>query len=332
MAPMAGTHLVSACKEDRMSTAAAPLSRSPNIAPAGAIAASLRLAENGDFQSQRIPPREALAWQQPAPPAQLARVQAPTPTPVAVAAAASNAPTTRELALMAADVYNDVAAPPPGYRVADEAGLAAIGLAPQDLSSPQSSFRARVYSRETDSGTQYVVSFRGTTDASDWKANAQQGLGLPSDQYAHALLIAKAVARNPDADVTITGHSLGGGLASAAGLASGREATTFNASGLSAATIGQADGIRSNAGAGPAPRIAAFYVRGEVLSAVQDGGDRVVGAIFGGVLGGILADAPEAYGTRMPLDAVRPEGTHWYQDNPVARHGMDWVLSSLGAG
>ena len=227
---------------------------------------------------------------------------------------------------------DDVAAPPPGYRVADEAALSNIGLAPQDLSSPQSSFRARVYVREVDGKSQYVVSFRGTTDASDWKANAQQGLGLPSDQYARALMVAKAVARHPEADVTITGHSLGGGLASAAALASGREATTFNASGLSDATIHQADGIRAAAGAGPAPKIAAFYVRGEVLSAVQDGGDRVVGAIFGGVLGGLLVDAPEAYGTRTPLDAVRPAGTHWYQDNPVARHGMDWVLSSLGAG
>ncbi len=315
-----------------MSTAAAPLLRSTNITPSGALAAPLREAANGDFQSQHVPPREALAWQQPAPPTQFARVHAPEATPVAAAAAASNAPTTRELALMASDVYNDVAAPPPGYRVADEAALANIGLAPQDLSSPQSSFRARVYVREADGKSQYVLSFRGTTDASDWKANAQQGLGLPSDQYARALMVAKAVARHPEADVTITGHSLGGGLASAAALASGREATTFNASGLSDTTIRQADGIRANAGAGPAPRIAAFYVRGEVLSAVQDGGDRVVGAIFGGVLGGLLVDAPEAYGTRMPLDAVRPAGTHWYQDNPVARHGMDWVLSSLGAG
>lgn len=318
-----------------MSTTA-PLPRSISTVPSGALAAQLRETGSSDFQSQHIPVREALAWHQPAPSiptgtasiSQAAKVAEPAPGPTAAAIAA---PSTRDLALMAADVYHDVAAPPPGYRVADSDDLAKLGLSQQDLSSAQSSFRARVYARENDGQTQYVVSFRGTTDGSDWKANLQQGLGLSSDQYVHALTIGKAIARNPDVDVTITGHSLGGGLASAAGLASGRDATTFNAAGLSDATIEKAEAIRAANGDTPVPKIAAFYVRGEVLSAIQDGGDRVVGAIFGGIPGAIFADAPEAYGTRMPLDAVRPEGTHWYQDNPVARHGMDWVLSSLGA-
>lgn len=301
--------------------------RTPSLAPSGAVSARLREAANSEFQSHLIPVREALVWQQPQPPVQFA---APAPTaPTGIAAAGG--PTTRELAQLAGDVYNDIATPPPGYRVASDADLAQLGLSKQDLTSPQSAFRARVYASGEGASTHYVVSFRGTTDGSDWKANAQQAVGLPSDQYAHALLIAKALARNPDADVTLTGHSLGGGLASAAALASGRDAATFNAAGLSEATIRQADGIRNGAGIGRASQISAFYVRGEILSAVQDGGDRVLGAIFGGIPGAILADAPEAYGTRMPLDAVQPDGQHWYQDNPVARHGMDWVLSSMRA-
>ncbi|MGK6354109.1 lipase family protein [Sphingomonas sp. DT-207] len=304
-------------------TATDLISRSHSIAPSNAVAARLREAANNDFQSHLIPPREALAWQQPAPPVQIARA-APTP----LTAGSIDAPAPRELALMADDVYNDIPAPPPGYRVATESDLARIGLSPQDLSSPQSAFRARVYLSGEGASAQYVVSFRGSTDASDWKANAQQAVGLPSDQYARALMLAKAIGRHPDANVTLTGHSLGGGLASAAALASGRDAATFNAAGLSDATIDRARAIRGNTDS-PAPEIAAFYVRGEILSAVQDGGDRVLGAIFGGPLGGLLADAPEAYGDRIPLDAVRPQGQSWYQDNPVARHGMDWVLSSL---
>lgn len=292
------------------------------IAPSGAVAARLRETANSEFQAHLIPAREALVWQQSPPPIQLNQA-APTE-----AIARAGGPAARELAAMAADVYNDVAAPPAGYRVATDADLSQLGLRSQDLSSAQSAFRARVYVAEGE-GARYVVSFRGSTDGSDWKANAQQAVGLPSDQYARALLIGKALARNSEADVTLTGHSLGGGLASAAALASGRDATTFNAAGLSATTIRQAETVRSAAGIGRAGEISAFYVRGEILSAVQDGGDRVLGAIFGGVPGAILADAPEAYGTRIPLDAVRPEGTHWYQDNPVARHGMNWVLSSM---
>ncbi len=301
--------------------------RTPGLSPSGAVAARLREAANSDFQAQHIPAREALVWQQPQPPVQLSAPAVVAPTGVA----AMGAPTSRELAQLSADVYNDIAAPPPGYRVAGDADLAQLGLTSRDLTSPQSAFRARVYVQGEGASSHYVVSFRGSTDGSDWKANAQQAVGLPSDQYAHALLISKALARNPDINVTLTGHSLGGGLASAAALGSGRDAVTFNAAGLSAATIRQADGIRTGAGIGRASEITAFYVRGEVLSAVQDGGDRVLGAIFGGIPGAIFADAPEAYGTRVPLDAVQPAGQHWYQDNPVARHGMDWVLSSMPA-
>lgn len=299
------------------------LSRSTGIASSTRVAASLHRAANDDFQIRHLPPRELLAWQQPVSPVPFVASEAPP-----LAAERTGGPSTIDLAAMAADVYNDIPAPPAGYRVANSDDLAAIGLRGEDLASPQSSFRARVYVAEGDGGPNYVVSFRGTTDGSDWKANARQGVGLPSDQYGRALLIAKAIRRHPDAQVTITGHSLGGGLASAAALASGRDAQTFNAAGLSDATIRQAETMRGNA---PAPKIAAFYVRGEILSAIQDGGDRVAGAILGGIPGALFADAPEAYGTRMPLDAKQPAGQHWYQDTPLARHGMDWVKSSLGA-
>jgi hypothetical protein len=306
-----------------MMSAADQLSRPTGIGSSSAIATSRHRAANDDFQARHLPPRELLAWQQPAPPVQFVRSEAPQLT-----AERTGGPSTIDLAAMAADVYNDTPAPPAGYRVASSDDLAQLGLRGEDLTSPQSSFRARVYVAEGDGGPNYVVSFRGTTDGSDWKANAQQGVGLPSDQYTRALMIAKAIGRHPEAQVTITGHSLGGGLASAAALASGRDAQTFNAAGLSDATIRQAGAIRGDA---PVPRIAAFYVRGEILSAIQDGGDRVAGAILGGIPGAILADAPEAYGTRIPLDARQPEGQHWYQDTPIARHQMDWVQSSLGA-
>ncbi len=290
---------------------------------AQSIADRLRANDNSEFQSKLIPLRETLTWLQPVAPVSVVQTSPSQATGV-------GAPPTRDLALLAADVYKDIANPPAGYHVATEGELGKLGLKPQDMTSTQSAFRARVYVKGANADTSYVVAFRGTVDASDWKANGQQGLGLASDHYARALTIAKALNRHPEAQVALTGHSLGGGLASAAAVATGRDAATFNAAGLSAATINQANTIRSAAGIGRAAEVAAFYVRGEVLSAIQDGGDRVIGAIFGGVIGARIADAPSAYGTRHPLDAVRPEGKRWYQDNPVARHGMDWVLSSIG--
>ena len=287
------------------------------------VASRLRSLDVADFDTRFIAPREGLVWAQPQPPVQFSQVAPQT-------IGAVSAPATRELALLAADVYNDVASPPAGYRVATENDLGRLGLRPQDLTSSTSAFRARVYVKGANESADYVVAFRGTTSSSDWQANLRQGVGLSSDHYTRALIIGRALARNPDANVTVTGHSLGGGLASAAAIASGRNASTFNAAGLSDATIGAANRIRTAAGIGRAAEVQAFYVRGEVLSAIQDGGDRVIGAIFGGVRGAVVANAPEAYGTRIPLTPVRPAGQPWYSDNPVAKHGMDWVLSSLG--
>ena len=289
------------------------------------LSARLRSLDHSIFDKRVIPSREGLVWAQPQPPVQFSQVLS-----LASAVGSVQAPATRELALLAADVYNDVASPPIGYRVATEVDLGRLGLKPQDLTSSQSAFRARVYVKGANESAEYVVAFRGSTSSTDWQANLRQGVGLSSDHYTRALIIGRALARNPDAHVTITGHSLGGGLASATAIASGRDATTFNAAGLSNATITKANTIRSAAGIGRAAEVQAFYVRGEGLSAIQDGGDRVIGAIFGGVAGAALADAPPAYGTRHALDAVRPTGVHWYADNPAARHGMNWVLSSLG--
>lgn len=296
-----------------------------DIRGSGSIAApdvSSRLRDIAGSRPNDIPVRETLIWAQAQP------VIASTPQTNAVAA--TSTPATRELASIAADVYNDIATPPAGYRVATQSDLAQLGLKPQDLVSAQSSFRARVYVKGANESAQFVVAFRGSTSASDWQANFRQGVGLSSDHYQRALNIGMRLAMRPGENVMITGHSLGGGLASAAALAGGRDAATFNAAGLSDATIARANAIRTDAGIGRAVEVQAFYVRGEVLSAIQDGGDRVIGAIFGGVTGAIIADAPEAYGTRIPLTAIRPQGTAWYGDNPVARHGMDWVLSSLG--
>ncbi len=255
-------------------------------------------------------------------------ILAQTP-PQALAATGPTAIPPRDLALLSADVYRDTASPPAGYRTATPADLGALGLNPADLTSTRSAFRARVYVTGAGTDAHYVVAFRGSATASDWRSNFQQGVGLTPDNYRKALAIGSKLALSGNANITITGHSLGGGLASAAAIASGSNATTFNSAGLSDSTIRQARGIHATSGVATADKVTAYYVRGEILSSIQDGGDRVIGGILGGLLGAGIVDAPEAYGTRIGLNAARPEGVKWYQDNPAARHGMDWVLQSL---
>lgn len=232
----------------------------------------------------------------------------------------------RTNAALSADVYRAEPTPPAGYRVASAADLDRLGVSPEMLEQPGSSFRARVYV----SGDSYVVAFRGSQTGEDWKNNVQQALGLNSESYAKALEIGKAIAR-VDADVSFTGHSLGGGLASAAAVASGREAVTFNASGLSDRTIAGARSIASANGRGAAS-VHAFYVPGDALHLIQEGGDRAIGFTLGGIAGGALADAPEAYGTQHALPDVRPADRNWFEGlNPIDRHGIDWVVAGAGA-
>lgn len=265
-------------------------------------------------------------------------VAAPAPRP-----ASSSPEEVRAHALLAQDVYGDLANPPAGYRVASPDDLTQLGLDESLLDVGD--FRARVYVSGSGADAQYVIAMRGSRldDLGDWQSNAQQAFGFNSEHYRAALAIGERIARSPMADqVEFTGHSLGGGLASAAAVASGRPADTFNAAGLHDNTLAAADAIREQTDARGRPVIDAWHVEGEALGLIQNGGDRVFAAlIFGaaagapGAIGGAaLVDVPEAYGTRHDLAPVDPDGSsHWWDNlnppQPIYRHSIEWVLSSL---
>ncbi len=270
--------------------------------------------------------RERFAW------AAIAAPAAATLTAAPAAAARGPAQATADLvalAKLAQHVYLDPAAPPAGYRVATNAELARIGVDPVFLAQRSDGYSARAYVNGTGKTAQVVIAFRGSAERGDWVANVRQSVGLNTGHYRRALEVGRQVAQSGATNVTFTGHSLGGGLASAAGLAAGSRVVTFNAAGLSDATVAQANAIRGASGRA-VPDIKAYFVRGEILSALQDGGDRVVGALLTGDLDHWI-DAPEAYGTRVVLDAVLPSGKRFWNDNALNRHGMDWVMSGLRA-
>ncbi len=85
----------------------------------------------------------------------------------------------------------------------------------------------------------YVVAFAGTNDRADIMADIWQGLGQFTLQYNKAIEIGRKLKDLVDfrSNTVVTGHSLGGGLASAASVVSGFHADTFNAAGLLQSTL-----------------------------------------------------------------------------------------------
>lgn len=86
-----------------------------------------------------------------------------------------------------------------------------------------------------------VLSFRGTEPLSpeDWVEDAEQAFGT-SEQYTNAAKLAKSLQAKVEESghhLFITGHSLGGGLGTAAALATGCVAIVFDSAGVSDDTI-----------------------------------------------------------------------------------------------
>ncbi|GEM_PF-3352604 len=168
----------------------------------------------------------------------------------------------------AAAVYNDTLPPDSPLREATDEELAHYNLNRAymehltDQDGNPTGFRARMY---IDKATgEKLVAFRGTTSADgDIAADWQQAVGLPNTYYSRAQNISSRIEAAGGDDVRYVGHSLGGGLASAASRISGNPASTFNAAGLNPLTILRGDSMNFGG------QIDAVHVEGEVLTSAQ---------------------------------------------------------------
>ena len=178
-----------------------------------------------------------------------------------------------------------------------------IPIDPSLLSDDRSGFSAEIYQHE-DGG--YVVAYRGSevgtqqNQIMDWVNNGQQGVGLDSEQYSSAIELAKRAEQVfGDGNVALTGHSLGGGLASAASLATGASAVTFNSSGLSNETL-ESLGFSPNAvrdSVSDSGQVRRYAVNGDPLTLAQEDVPLLP----------IVGSPPEAVGHALRIDA--PPGT-----------------------
>jgi hypothetical protein len=130
--------------------------------------------------------------------------------------------------------------------------------------------------------------------------------------------IAYAMRQSIGTNMVITGHSLGGGLASAASMASGVHADTFNAAGLRIETVNAVSGLYPNVVDrynNAAAYVDAYYLDWDILSYVQDN-----------------SPMQNAIGNRIPMDGpVDAEIAVFGALSFVPLPGA-WLVSLGGAG
>lgn len=159
----------------------------------------------------------------------------------------------------------------------------------------QNGFEVALYQDYIAGEGKYILAFAGTDSWTDIVDNAQQASGIgEAPEYEQAMEIAAGLAASPVVgEWYATGHSLGGGLASAAAVVSGHRAETVNAAGLAEDTLLDENGneiypnslIRFNPNVA-ATFIDAYFVDYDVLNLVQDA----------------YAGLPDAVGNRVELD------------------------------
>ncbi|EEX17675.1 DUF4280 domain-containing protein [Prevotella veroralis] len=133
-----------------------------------------------------------------------------------------------------------------GYKPLNDEDMRKLDIKGSDLKDPSTGFKADIYK---DKNGDYVLVYRGTYSdpdhpendlVHDWSKewtddNMRQGLGMGSEQYKKSIKLAEKVKQGSEKQgkqMTIAGHSLGGGLATAAGAATGSKTYAFCPAGV----------------------------------------------------------------------------------------------------
>jgi hypothetical protein len=224
----------------------------------------------------------------------------------------------------------DMPEAPPGFKKPTPEQLADLGLTQDQLTPKGSQFKAAVYLKDPavwgeNPKPAAVVAFRGSTpEKEDWDNNFAQDANREAPYYRRAVQIGNKLAET-GSDVQIVGHSLGGGLASAAQGGSGLPCSTYNSAGLHPSTVQRysADKLHT---AADSDKIKAIRVEGEVLTRTQETG--LLGLMANDAVGSKRDLAPSL--SPKEFDAMKAAGkvdpNDGYSDY---LHGMDGVIASM---
>ena len=235
-----------------------------------------------------------------------------------------------DYARLAQAAYEEGDPIPDGWRKVDAEELKKLGIDPFDL-NPGNGMQATIYQ---NADGKYVVAFRGTElgltvegvkdVGSDFMGGTNFNLGMASPQVLSAIALSTKVAKavGPE-NVDFTGHSLGGELASVAAIATGGQAVTFNAAGVSLTSEAIARGNCQNNFGTQSPldgsNVKAYSYVLDPLNNFQDdlnGTDIVELA------------APRAYGERH---IVSMNSDTKFSANPIDYHHMEYLYGPLDA-
>jgi hypothetical protein len=221
----------------------------------------------------------------------------------------------------------------------------------KDLLEPDDSdYRAAIY-RDRADPTKIFLVFRGTSALGDWtNGNFPQAAGLGSPYYVKAIFLTHLLKKSAVANslgLEIVGHSMGGGMADAAGAANKVTATSFNPSGVNLNTTKGADLSTAH------QYLTDYVVDGEPLNWHQDhpaltlvdaaANSALVAPLIPAVFAvGAAAGEPKQslqelvalYSTTLPRAIGRrvtlaPDPQDLHPANPFRLHGMDGVVDAI---
>nr|CAA79652.1 lipase [Serratia proteamaculans] len=218
------------------------------------------------------------------------------------------------LALLAKDVYSTGSQGVGGFTRLNDSALLGAGIDPASLHDSASGFQAGIYS----DNQQYVLAFAGTNDMRDWLSNVRQATGYDDVQYNQAVAVAKSAKAAFGEALVIAGHSLGGGLAATAALATGTVAVTFRRRRfrLHAEPYGDRSGGEERCPSGGIRRYSEQY---DMLTGTQESTSLIPDAIGHKIT---LANNDTLSG----IDDWRPSK---HVDRSLTAHGIDKVISSM---